>query len=132
MIYYFIKFLSQAIFRNRRSRTVAKIGQYVGNIFLSNNFQSRSNRTVATIAGSIMYLCDPCDCAIAATLKIVRQNKISYVEIFFLYQYLGIAGVAQSQGSQRYIIGQYEGNIFLSNNFQSRRSRTVARIEGSI
>ena len=51
------------------------LNQYLGNIFLSNNFQSRSNRTVATIAGSIMYLCDPCDCATPATPKILVEKK---------------------------------------------------------
>ena len=106
IIFYLLKYFSQSIFRNHRSRTVARSIMYhcdpcdcaipatpkiliekifhfhssqsLQNIFLSNNFQSSSNRTVATIAGSktpkiliekkyfISICCDHCDCAIPA------------------------------------------------------------------
>ena len=72
------------------------------NIILSNNFQSRRNRTVAMIAiwkwniffsvrifgvaGIARYKieisCDCCDCAIAATLNIIR-----YIKKFTSYWY---------------------------------------------
>ena len=88
-----LKYFFSIIFRNRRSHTVARIAG-------SKNVPLRS-----------LQLCDSCDSEYWWT------KNISFGEMFFMVQYSGVAGIAQSQGSQRHIIDSEILKYFFSINF---------------